>query len=639
MTNKNKKTKTLVASSDEESLDTDFSDPLRNLSQNFNSECEVDAQTFDLDDINGEMSGRSRADLKNALKIQARAIQEFEFEMEQLRGRHRGLEEELKARIEITENINTELSDSLCQLGEARQKLMTHKVETRTTQTALLNANKSIARLTDKSKGLKSSSVDLKRNIRSLEAKLKSSEKTVSGLQKDRRDQQKPPVNLPARTAKPSQTSAAIESQLRVALSELHDLRYYVNGRKNDWQMMEKALSESREQLETELSQSEALNRELDERNTQLLRSREQCIDVSDKFSKQKTRSRKLSQENRALGRTLEHDVKIQISHCRTTIDEQAGEIAAQSQEIVRLRKDNSRIELYSDALRIQFQDYVSTTRDSVTKRHNLEAGLEAANAMITKLRKQLEAEQVCNVEQSELIEKQREGFELEARQIRFELGAAEETLTGQQILNDKLACDLVETQGFRKELESLLTESANESENSLTELSAQLAQVKLELSDNEHTIDNKNRTIADLMEELSKYTSNIELSGNVENVFKKIDGFRKDNDKTHAANERDRIARLLVGSADGRELRFPLFKNRLTIGRTSHNDIQLDAQCVSRRHAVISTDHGQTRVIDWGSKNGVFVNDVQVTERILKSGDTVSIGTAEFRYEERPKR
>jgi pSer/pThr/pTyr-binding forkhead associated (FHA) protein len=81
------------------------------------------------------------------------------------------------------------------------------------------------------------------------------------------------------------------------------------------------------------------------------------------------------------------------------------------------------------------------------------------------------------------------------------------------------------------------------------------------------------------------------------------------------------------------------LFKNRLTIGRTSHNDIQLNMHYVSRRHAVISTDHGQTRVIDWGSKNGVFVNDEQVTERILKSGDTVSIGTAEFRYEERLKR
>jgi pSer/pThr/pTyr-binding forkhead associated (FHA) protein len=43
--------------------------------------------------------------------------------------------------------------------------------------------------------------------------------------------------------------------------------------------------------------------------------------------------------------------------------------------------------------------------------------------------------------------------------------------------------------------------------------------------------------------------------------------------------------------------------------------------------------------VIDWGSKNGVFVNSKRVTEHFLENGDTVTIGTADFRYEERPKR
>lgn len=53
----------------------------------------------------------------------------------------------------------------------------------------------------------------------------------------------------------------------------------------------------------------------------------------------------------------------------------------------------------------------------------------------------------------------------------------------------------------------------------------------------------------------------------------------------------------------------------------------------------MISIDHNQTRVIDWGSKNGVFVNDTKVTEKILESGDIVTIGTTDFRYEERSKR
>ena len=50
-------------------------------------------------------------------------------------------------------------------------------------------------------------------------------------------------------------------------------------------------------------------------------------------------------------------------------------------------------------------------------------------------------------------------------------------------------------------------------------------------------------------------------------------------------------------------------------------------------------TEGDTTRVVDWGSKNGVYVNSKRVTEHFLKSGDRVTIGDASFRYEERPKR
>ena len=105
------------------------------------------------------------------------------------------------------------------------------------------------------------------------------------------------------------------------------------------------------------------------------------------------------------------------------------------------------------------------------------------------------------------------------------------------------------------------------------------------------------------------------------------------------AAGEKDRMARLLIGNVDGQELQFPLFKDRLTIGRTAHNDIQLKAQFISRRHALIVTENAVTKNHEWGSKNGVYVNDSRVAEQVLGNGDVVAIGTAEFRYEERPKR
>jgi pSer/pThr/pTyr-binding forkhead associated (FHA) protein len=95
----------------------------------------------------------------------------------------------------------------------------------------------------------------------------------------------------------------------------------------------------------------------------------------------------------------------------------------------------------------------------------------------------------------------------------------------------------------------------------------------------------------------------------------------------------------VLVGKIGDKLLRFPLFKDRLTIGRAADNDIQLNASYISRRHAVVQTDGETTRIIDWGSKNGVYVNSARITEHFLKDGDIVSIGRAHFRYDERPKR
>jgi pSer/pThr/pTyr-binding forkhead associated (FHA) protein len=98
-------------------------------------------------------------------------------------------------------------------------------------------------------------------------------------------------------------------------------------------------------------------------------------------------------------------------------------------------------------------------------------------------------------------------------------------------------------------------------------------------------------------------------------------------------------MTRVLIGTIGDQLLRFPLFKNRLTIGRTKENDIQLKAGYVSRRHAIIQTDGDTTRIIDWGSKNGIHVNSRKISEHFLSHGDVVTIGNARFRYEERKKR
>ena len=640
MANTNKNSKKLVSATDEDpTSELDMPGALTRSSDEFPPEIEVDAQTFAIEDADVESQGQSDAELRRVLRSQSTVIDELSFDIEQLRGRRRGLEEELKAREEIAANVNIELKESRARLSEAIRDLESRNEEFRLTNQALKKSDRQIERLNDANNGLKTEAAEFKRMINSLESNFNASEARATALESELRILQETIESSRLQYHNSDGRIAALEKELNSSNSDLVDLRNYIDGRKAEWSSLETELAEASEQLSTQRQETDRLSREVDERNSQLADSREQCIKTSEQLSTQNEKVRQLTSKNDELEQALNQDAKREIAACKARIAAQTGELAARIHELKNLRKDSERIEQYSDSLRNQLQDQVSTSRDSTIRRHKLKASLDAANTKIDELNDRLESEERQNAEHVEIIGTMRNDFEREVRLIRFELGTAEETLADQQSMNQQLASDLIDNKGFRQALESQLGEVQEENEQSVKKLTTQLRRAKQDVEDYERKLHIKNKAVEDLMHELSKYTSNVELRSDMENVLQKIDGFRKDKNKNSATDARDRVARLLVGNADGRELRFPLFKNRLTIGRTSHNDIQLNMHYVSRRHAVISTDHGQTRVIDWGSKNGVFVNDEQVTERILKSGDTVSIGTAEFRYEERLKR
>ena len=148
-----------------------------------------------------------------------------------------------------------------------------------------------------------------------------------------------------------------------------------------------------------------------------------------------------------------------------------------------------------------------------------------------------------------------------------------------------------------------------------------------------------KSEAINCLLAELAKHAQAPDPVVDIEETIQEIDNRMSEQIDDRSYIERDRVTRLLIGKIGGQELRFPLFKDRLTMGRTQQNDIQLKAEHISRRHAVVVIEGDVTRVIDWGSKNGVYVNSKRIKEHFLKNGDMVGVGTAEFRYEERPKR
>jgi chromosome segregation ATPase len=93
-----------------------------------------------------------------------------------------------------------------------------------------------------------------------------------------------------------------------------------------------------------------------------------------------------------------------------------------------------------------------------------------------------------------------------------------------------------------------------------------------------------------------------------------------------------DGAARLLIRSDGERELVHVLGR-RTSIGRTPDNDLQIDAQFISRHHAVILVGPVHTLIEDLNSTNGVQVNGRRVTRQILKDGDIVHIARLQYRF------
>ena len=72
-----------------------------------------------------------------------------------------------------------------------------------------------------------------------------------------------------------------------------------------------------------------------------------------------------------------------------------------------------------------------------------------------------------------------------------------------------------------------------------------------------------------------------------------------------------------------------------LHIGRSPAADIVIDDATVSRRHAVIATQDGQTVLLDDRSRHGVLVNGERIGRAVLRSGDVIHLGGVAVRYVE----
>ncbi|OIQ85429.1 oxoglutarate dehydrogenase inhibitor [mine drainage metagenome] len=89
-----------------------------------------------------------------------------------------------------------------------------------------------------------------------------------------------------------------------------------------------------------------------------------------------------------------------------------------------------------------------------------------------------------------------------------------------------------------------------------------------------------------------------------------------------------------LILSMDGLVLKeIALDRERTTIGRKPHNDIQIDNLAISGEHAVIVTLLDDSFLEDLNSTNGTYVNGQSIKKHCLQNGDVIELGKYRLKY------
>ena len=598
------------------------------------AEADSDGNTveFSRPDIQTDDANETISNLRADLESRAESIDKLQFDIEQLRSRWIGLEKEINVREEMTNKLTEELK-----LAHSKQSQTDRLLEKRENDIELLESQ-----MSSKEQALKESALQIEK----AGTKGQESESRVVELQAQLHDaEEKLSVSTNESQLERSEHQATREQArlLAVEVDKLNKevvasrdsvsgLQRDIDSRKSDWDKQESRLLESEgkirqlsEQLEKaneELQDSQAIQDTLNGSLTSLTATRDELL-----------------QEIKQLHIDAQNEDAARSAADKELLAEYSGVLAGKNFEVSELKNQITRTETYADDLRRQLQDQLVLTEELETRKKHLEVSLASANAEVREFSDRIEELKSRNAKLNDEKSSLQEDLQKEVRQIRLELGEAQETAADHESLSEQLTSDLFDTKSFSSRLENRLSDAEKENKATIAKLKKKLNKIEALNDELNHKLSNKDNALAGMLNELSKRSKEIKSTDAIEDVIHELDGRISEQIEDTSGVEKARVTRLLLGNIDGQELRFPLFKDRLTIGRTVHNDIQLNAPYISRRHAAVVTDENGTRIIDSGSKNGVYVNSMRVTEQLLFNGDLVTIGSADFKFEEIPKR
>ena len=552
-------------------------------------ELEMDADTFSLED--GEPANRSAELLRSDLRSKDERISSLQYDIEQLRSRWNGLEKEIEAREELTGILQGDLKAAHKQLQERD------------------------------------------RHIRRLEKELETADVTQTVVLDEHDDIDADLDTVDDRIENLTRQAGEDAERIRQLEQDLEHARAAESTKSTRWVLfgdLPKKYSERGKEITALKRSEETLQRELRDADTDRGRVKAML---------------KVAQEENA-------ELKAKLKKTRSELKDYTGrerpaqtdKIARQEGQIVdlngRLAQLEGRLEQsegYGDELRQKLAEAQNGDEDLSAIRAELEETLAESRKANAELETEIDSarRQVEQLEQELEQAGQRQEEALES--LRVELKEAQDTIASKESINEELAADLIEKTAARDALRRDLERSEQALEERIATLSRSLEQADGKLSEAEEKLENKDKSIATLLSELASKSESIDSIDEIEEAIQDLNGRISDRIDDRTITEIDRPNRLLIGHFEGQDLRLQIDKDRLTVGRTFGNDIQLQAQYISRHHAIILIEDGKARIVDWGSKNGIYINHERVSEGTLADGDTVMIGNAEFVFREEP--
>ncbi len=95
----------------------------------------------------------------------------------------------------------------------------------------------------------------------------------------------------------------------------------------------------------------------------------------------------------------------------------------------------------------------------------------------------------------------------------------------------------------------------------------------------------------------------------------------------------RPHVLQIVAGEENNRTI--PLGAGHITMGRSHEADVRVGSAELSRLHIRIEGTRTGYRVVDLDSRNGVYLNEVQIHSAELRDGDSLQLGNVLMVYHE----